>query len=323
MTDRGRARRFLPLAALFAAIVAPAVVSAWGSIGHSIVVGEAARLTPDGLRGFLEANSSNLTLLASEPDAMSVMDSSTGPDHYIDLDAWSKPPFDDVPSHEAVFIAKFGKDALKEGRLPWAVRDQYNALVAAMKARDIEEALRRAGHLAHFVSDATMPLHATKNYKGQSSGNVIFDAPEDPNRHVHVRFEIGMIAANRRDVEATVRKCIVATHVVTDPAAEAMDLAKDAYSDIDAILTADRELLKAGAAVTPEYFAAMYRQVGDIATTRLALAATEIASYWTSAWVEAGRPSLPAAQVVLRDKPLTFEKAVEMRKAREAVETAK
>jgi len=292
-------------------------------VAHQLVCDDAASVLPDGLKGFFEANAPNIRGFANEPDAISIIDSSTGPNHFIDLDAYSKPPFDDVPSDEKELIAKFGADALKGGRLPWAIRDEYSALVDSLEKRDYEAILKHAGHLGHYVADATMPLHSTKNYKGQFTANVIFDAPDDPNRHVHVRFEIGMIDANRQDVAQRVLKRVRKPHAVLDPAAEGLALAKVSFEYINPILDADRELLKPGGEVTPAYFDGMYKKLGDLAAQQMALAATEVASYWQTAWEQAGKPELYQARIVLPKPPLTLEEAKRISQSQVPQETPK
>lgn len=298
---------------VFAAVAV--VAFGWGNTAHDMICDDAASILPPQIKGFFQANSASLRLLAEEPDAISVIDSSTAANHFLDLDAFSKPPFADVPSDEKAFVAKFGRDALKEGKLPWAVRDEYNSLVDSFKKSDADAALRHAGHLAHLVSDATMPLHATKNYKGQFTGNVIFDRPEDPARHVHLRFEIGMIDANRADIEKSVKPLVGKPHLVKDPAAETLGLLKESFDYITPVLDADKSLLKPGDEVRPEYFAELYRRVGDVAARRMAVAATEVASFWQSAWDEAGRPGLPNSRITLKNPPLTLDEARKMRDA--------
>jgi hypothetical protein len=279
-------------------------------------------LLPAEMKGFFDANRYSLVGFTGEPDAIAEIDRETASNHFIDLDAYSQPPFSNVPSDEQEFVKAFGNDALKEGRLPWAAADEYKALVAAFKERDYEAVLKYAGHLSHYVADATMPLHATKNYKGQFSGNVIFNTAE-ADRHVHVRFEVGMINANKGDIAKRVRTLAGRVHEVKDPAARVLALAEVSYGFIDPILDADKELLKPGEEVTPAYYSEMYKKVGDLAVQQMALASTEVASLWQGAWVEAGRPRLMAAEVVLAKPPLTLEAARAIRESQEKKEGVK
>jgi len=271
--------------------------------GHKIATKAAVSLVERRLRTFFSANLESLVAFSNEPDVLSKVDSKEVPSHFLDLDLFGESPFVNIPADEKAFVAQFGAEALEKGRLPWAVRDTYDALVRAFEKRNYEEILRNAGHLSHYVADATMPLHATKNYKGQSSGNVIFEG-DAPDRHVHVRFEIGMIDAYRDAVEKGMASRFGRVRRIANPAEEAMALLKLSYAYIDPILEADKALLASGEKPTPSYYAGMYDRVGDIAERQLALAATEVASFWTSAWEAGGKPKLPDARVVLVHPPL-------------------
>lgn len=287
------------------------VALAWGVSGHHVVTFHATGLLPEELRGFFRANTESLLAFSAEPDLLAERDPTEGPNHYFDLDAFDKPPFDNIPTAEAAFKKRFGADAAGKGRLPWAIEDHYNSLVDAFRDKDLQAILKHAGFLSHYVADATMPLHATVNYKGQFSGNVIFDvdrqSPASIHRHVHVRFEIGMIDANRSDIELKTAELLSNPRRVDDPAAAALELAKDSYAHIDTILIADRALLQPGARISdadPGYYEKLYAQTSDLAAARLAAAATAVASLWQSAWEDAGRPKFLAAKVILRSPTL-------------------
>jgi hypothetical protein len=287
---------------LFAVLSAAAF--AWGFAGHDMVTHHAVGLVSGDLGAFLNANMATLVAFSAEPDVLSEGNASEAPNHFFDMDAFDKPPFAAIPSTEAAFVGKFGKDATKEGRLPWAAADAYKALVDSMRAKDYEGVLRNAGHLSHYVADSTMPLHATKNYKGQATGNVIL-VDRTPDRHVHVRFEVGMIEANRDEIDSLIGKRAGGVHRIADPAAETINNLRNSYSLVDSVLTADRQILKPGEAVTPQYFKELYERVGGIAVSQMAFAAGEVASFWESAYEDAGRPSIPALEVKLKTAPLS------------------
>ena len=280
------------------------VALAWGFVGHDLITCHAVTLVSGDLRAFLNANTASLVAFSAEPDVLSESNPSEAPNHFLDMDAFDKPPFAAIPITESAFVEKFGKDALKEGRLPWAAADAYKALVASMRAKDCEGILRSAGHLSHYVADSTMPLHGTKNYKGQATGNVIL-ADRTADRHVHLRFEIGMVETNRDEIDMLIGKQAGGVHRIADPAAEIINNLRNSYSLIDPVLAADREILKPGQPVTPEYFKEMYKRVGGIAVSQMSFAAGEVASFWESAYDDAGRPTLEPSGVRLKTPPLS------------------
>ena len=294
-----RPKRLVHMGLVVAALltICPAAFP-WGITAHQFITHRAASLLPAPLEGFFAANMEALVTFSNEPDLLAAADPAEGANHYLDLDEFADAPFDEIPSDQKAFVAKFGEDALGRGRLPWAVEDRYKALVVAFRTKDLSGILREAGHLSHYVGDATMPLHATKNYKGQYSGNVIFDR-DTTDRHIHVRFEIEMVDRHRSEIQEAIAARAGQTHEIADPAAAALSLIKRSYLHIDAILAADRALLKPGDEVTQEYYDELYERVGGVAKSQLAIAATEVASFWVSAWREAGEPELPAGEVVI------------------------
>ncbi len=236
--------RLIPAAVVLLAFAVPLAL-AWGFSAHRIIVRKAVETVPPTLGDFFKANMTSLLDFANEPDAVSEADSAEGPNHFFDVDAFAEAPFDGIPTTEKAFVAKYGEQALKDGRLPWAAGARYDALVKAFADRDYEAILRNAGWLAHYVSDSTMPLHATKNYKGQETGNVIFSG-DRADRHVHVRYEIGMVDANRADIERRLEAAAFKTHEVTDPAAEIIENLRESYPFIKDILDADKGSPEAG-----------------------------------------------------------------------------
>ena len=73
-----------------------------------------------------------------------------------------------------------------KGTLPWAIRDTMRELTETFRKRDLARLPHVIGDLAHYVGDLHQPLHTTRNYDGQLTGN----------RGVHKAFEIDMINRN-------------------------------------------------------------------------------------------------------------------------------
>jgi len=60
-------------------------------------------------------------------------------------------------------------DFSKEGILPYHMISMYYRLVQAFKDNDHEKILRLSAEYGHYIGDAHVPLHTTKNYNGQRS----------------------------------------------------------------------------------------------------------------------------------------------------------
>ena len=58
------------------------------------------------------------------------------------------------------------------GLLPLRIINRYQALVGAFQSKDYDLILKLAADLGHYIGDAHVPLHTTKNYNGQLTGQL-------------------------------------------------------------------------------------------------------------------------------------------------------
>ncbi|MDV7392028.1 hypothetical protein RZS08_11760, partial [Arthrospira platensis SPKY1] len=58
------------------------------------------------------------------------------------------------------------------GILPYYIYDHYYKLVRAFREMDAKRILQLATHLGHYLGDAHVPLHTTKNYNGQLTNQI-------------------------------------------------------------------------------------------------------------------------------------------------------
>ncbi len=81
--------------------------------------------------------------------------------------------------------------------------------------------------------------------------------------------------------------------IFSDPTDHAFDASMSAHASLENILLADRRAREGLSDYTGEYFDRFYNLTGAILIRQLSDAATDVGSYWLSAWVNAGRPQLP------------------------------
>jgi hypothetical protein len=99
--------------------------------------------------------------------------------HFIDLENFGAHPFAALQPDLAAMESEYGKQTLmKSGTLPWTIEATAQGIQQAWHQGDCDEAILRSGYLAHYVGDATQPLHTTKYYDGY---------PQD--RGMHARLE--------------------------------------------------------------------------------------------------------------------------------------
>ena len=56
------------------------------------------------------------------------------------------------------------------GIVIWHIQTVYNRLVKAFENHDVDYILKNSADLEHYVYDAHVPFHITKNYNGQLNG---------------------------------------------------------------------------------------------------------------------------------------------------------
>ncbi len=122
---------------------------------------------------------------ASDADYRKSSDPSESPKHYIDIDSYQS--FIDsghiIQDYDSIVSVYGLSKVIDIGILPWAIINTTDSLQAAFEKEDYNKAVLIAADLGHYVGDAHMPLHITKNYNGQYTNQY----------GVHSRYETDMI----------------------------------------------------------------------------------------------------------------------------------
>ncbi len=241
---------------------------------------------PADSRAFFEAAADALAEASLEPDMLKDGDPGERSRHYLNLDLLGEPPYEDLPRDRDEASRRYGKEKLaKAGTLPWQILEVFEDLVDAMKAGDGERITRVAGHLAHYAGDLFQPLHLTSNFDGQRSCN----------QGIHEAFESEMIERRAEVYREAVARGRAAAGPLDDPAGQVLSWVVENARLVDEILAADTASLRALKKERKDYFDSMDRMAGPLAERQMSAAAGAIASLWHTAWVRAGRPSLPIA----------------------------
>ena len=126
-------------------------------------------------------NARQLQYFAVQPDVIRAKygDESEKIRHYIDLEIYGSDPFEALVPDRAAMVKRFGEPTLlRSGTLPWTIVDFSDGFEQEWSRGDCHELLRLAGFLAHYVGDASQPLHTTRHYDGYEG-----------DRGVHARVE--------------------------------------------------------------------------------------------------------------------------------------
>ena len=288
----------LGLAAALLGPLAPAA-HAWGFFGHRAITQVAVYQLPASMQAFYYRHLPELVRLCTAPDERRSADKAEASRHYIDMDHYSEEnPFAKVPREYDAAQDKFSADTLRKyGTVPWTVIETKNKLVSAFSERDTANIILYSAELAHYVEDAFVPLHTTVNYDGQLTGQTGLHSlweSQLPERFIQT---YKLDAPDGQDAK-----------VLKNPLEAIWVVVQNSYGFLTA--TFDLEA-KASKGFTPQTkytyshrfgktqrrysdaFADEYNKlVGGQVDYRMRTAAPMVASFWWTAWQEAGHPDL-------------------------------
>jgi len=270
----------LLLAAVVMFVLFPRTTRAWGGKGHKLIVNQAIDTLPAEIRYFFEANRGFLLQHVTDPlDAIEKIPSERH-HHFLYLEKYGRFPFDSLPRSYKTAAAKYTKAKLEaNGLLPWQVGVYSEKLTEAMKAGHWDEAKLDAAILANYVAEAHDPFNTTENFDGRLTAQA----------GINERF--GKTLIDKYSSFFPMRPNDPA--YISDPTDRAFEACLSSHSWLETILLADRNARRGENSYNDEYFDRFYNQAAAILIRQLSDAATDVGSYWLTAWVNAGRPQLP------------------------------
>lgn len=252
----------------------------WGKTGHKII-NEKSILSFSSELDFLKSWSNILIEHASDADNRKNDDPSESPKHFIDIDEYNEfllknkiiEDFDSI-------VAKYGSSTvIDRGLLPWAIQVTVDSLTSSFRKKDWNGAMLRAADLGHYVADAHMPLHITKNYNGQFTGQT----------GVHSRYESTMIGYHSGEIIYE-GKNIQYVNNISD---YTFDFIYNNYQFVDSVLIADKTAKNdAGGNYNSVYYQKLWLYTKDFTIDLYYNASWRLAELIYTAWINAGSPTI-------------------------------
>jgi hypothetical protein len=291
-----------PLVLLIISLSCVSVVFAWGAWGHQHINHAAVFALPDEMRSFFYNHIDFVTEEAVGPDLRkySLNDRAELPRHYINLEVFGVVAMDSLPANMQQLKTKYPDSVLqKAGNLPWYILLMQDRLTKAFKARRKTEILFLAADLAHYLGDATMPLHTSLNHDGQLTNQ----------KGIHAFFEAQLPELFGKDYRLNTGQAIY----VQDVAAETWRLIQNSFQKADTLLAIDRKLretfpkesiylLDPGGNVVRTkfndpvhsygYSKKYHEMLHGMIERQICEATRASANFWYTAWVNAGKPNL-------------------------------
>lgn len=235
---------------------------------------------PYPLRSFFEAHRHEIITLASDPSRWDEADRKQLYHGYIRLDVYGEFPFAELPRRYEAAQRKYGSQRLtQQGTLPWQIGLYSLRLQEALKAGNTERIVQQAALLAHYVAEAHDPFNTTRNFDGSRTGQEGVDARYA--RSLVERYQMFFIIRPGGAFK------------IADPTEYAFGMVLEAYTWVDNILLADSQARAEQPDYNDAYYDTFFDQAGAILIRQLTYASQDIGSYWYTAWVNAGSPTLP------------------------------
>lgn len=284
----------------------------WGFYAHRKINFLAVFLLPPEMLLLYKPHIQYLSEHAVDPDKRRYAMASEGPRHYIDIDHYGAWPYDSLPRHWNDAVAKYSQDSLmKYGIVPWWIQTMQHRLTQAFKEKDQRKILKLSADIGHYISDAHVPLHVCSNHNGQHTGQ----------QGIHGFWEsrIPELLADK-EWDFFMGKA----GYIADPGQFMWSRILESAAAADTVLLFEQTLNKEfppdqkfafedrNGIITRQYAQAYCRRynqrLNNMVERRMKQSVYAVASFWYTAWINAGQPDL--RQLV--NKNFTEEEKKEM-----------
>jgi len=267
----------------------------WGFFGHRTINRNAVFLLPPEMLHFYKYHIGYLTDHAVDADKRRYAVANEGPRHYIDLDRYGSHPFNELPRRWEDAVEKFGEDTLTaHGIVPWHIQKVLYQLTEAFKNKDYARILRYSADIGHYISDAHVPLHASSNHNGQHT--------DQHGIHGFWESRIPELLAERQ-FDFFIGSAVY----IEKPSAFIWDRVLESAAAVDTVLKIEKWLSEKFQKKTmafekrnatflrqysSDYTIAYNEALNGMVERRMRESILAVASFWYTAWVNAGQPDL-------------------------------
>ena len=308
---------FLRFLLLMATLVVANRASAWGFLGHRLINNRAVFALPPEMFGFYKKHIDYITQHSVDPDSRRYLMADEACRHYLDCDRYEKSaPLDTIPHrwHEAV--EKYSEDTLlSHGIIPWHCLSMLSRLTKAFEERNLQKILKISADIGHYIADAHVPLHSSRNYNGQLTGQ----------EGIHALWEsrIPQLLSDSFDLYTG------SAVYLFKPSDYIWGTMGRSYMLVDSVLKLERNAsamhpenkysFETRGAQTLEVYSLPFcldynQMMENMAERRMRQAIFSVASFWYTAWVNAGQPDLDK----LMGTAVQDEEELEAEKARQS-----
>lgn len=286
--------RIICLIATWNAVAVPAF--SWGFWGHRFINQHAVFLLPSPVFGFYKKHIHFLVEHAADADMRRYAVKEEAPRHFIDIDQYITAGKAKIPMYWEDAVVIYTVDSLMQhGIVPWWISVMHRRLKHAFAEKDIQQILKLSADIGHYIADAHVPLHTSSNHNGQKTDQ----------HGIHAFWESRLpelFAEKEYDL------LIGRAKYINDPLSFIWERIYESSAAADSVLVIEKRLSQ----VTPEHerisfeyrnnqlvrqyaekYATRYHKLmNGMVERRMRASIYAIASFWYTAWIDAGQPEL-------------------------------
>lgn len=269
----------------------------WGFWAHKRINRLAVFRLPAEMQGFYKKYIDFLSENAVNPDKRRYAVPGEAERHFIDLDAYGDSALAILPRHWQAAVRKIGEDSLrKHGVVPWHVQIATAQLTTAFKEKNASRILRISADLGHYIADAHVPLHTTRNYNGQLTGQ----------EGIHGFWESRLPELFAGQYDMWLGPVIYRKDIAED----IWKVVAESHSAMDSVLLFEKQLTETfktdkkysfelrnnvlTRAHSREFSEKYHRMLAGQVERRMRASVQMVGDIWYTCWVNAGQPDLGA-----------------------------
>ncbi len=269
---------------------------AWGFYGHKKINYYAVFLLPPEMLKLYKPQIDFVTDHAVDPDMRRYAIKEEAPRHYIDLDTYGKYPWPALPHRWDSAVAKYTEEGLqKNGIVPWWIQTMLGRLTKAFKEKDQAKILKLSAEIGHYIADAHVPLHASSNHDGQHTnqkGIHGFWESRLPELFAEKQYDFFIGKADYLKSPSTfIWNRIMESGAASDTVLKYEATLNNKYPTDKKFSFEDRNG-KVIRQYSTAYSAAYQQSINGMVERRMRQSIYAVASFWYTAWVNAGQPDL-------------------------------
>ena len=268
----------------------------WGFYAHQKINYYAVFLLPPEMMVLYKPHITFLAEHSVDPDKRRYAVTDEGPRHYIDIDHYGEYPYPALPRKWDDAVAKYSEDTLKMyGIVPWHIQVMLQRLTAAFRDRNFSRIMKNSAEIGHYIADSHVPLHANSNHNGQFTNQ----------KGIHGFWESRvpeLLAEKEFDF------FIGKASYIKNPGEYVWARVLESAKASDSVLLFERELTKTFPAdqkfsfeerngvvirqYSTAFTIAFNKKLDNMIERRMRQSIASVASFWYTAWINAGQPDL-------------------------------